>query len=57
MVVEIAMLAGGVLLYVQATRARDRIGRYAFAAYVVVLLLLYIGDRSSPAPPSVSDII
>lgn len=56
MVVEIAMLVLGVWLYVRATRARDRIGRYALAAYVLLLLLLYVGDRFSAPPPSVGAI-
>lgn len=56
MVVEIAMFAVGVWLYVSNTRARDRIGQYAFAAYVVLLLAFYIGDRFSPPPPSFTDI-
>jgi hypothetical protein len=56
MVVEITMLAVGVWLFMSATRPRDRIGRYAFAAYVALLLLLYIGDRFSPPPPSAKDI-
>jgi LexA-binding, inner membrane-associated putative hydrolase len=54
MVVEIAMFAVGIWLYVLTTRARDRIGRYAFAAYVGLLLLLYVGDRFSGPPPSIS---
>jgi hypothetical protein len=53
MAVELTMLAVGVWLYVGATRARDRIGRYAFAAYVGLLLVIYIGDRFSGPPPSV----
>jgi hypothetical protein len=56
MVVELGMMAVGVWLYVQTTRARDRIGRYAFAAYVGLLLVLYVGDRFSGPPPSVADI-
>ncbi len=54
MVVEIGMVAVGVWLYVQVTRARDRIGRYALIAYVGLLLLLYISDRFSGPPPSVA---
>ncbi|HTT33465.1 MAG TPA: metal-dependent hydrolase [Methylomirabilota bacterium] len=57
MTIEIAMLLVGVLLYAGVTTARDRIGRYAFLAYVLVLLLLFIGDRFSAAPPTVSEII
>jgi membrane-bound metal-dependent hydrolase YbcI (DUF457 family) len=53
MVVEITMLAVGVWLYARTTRARDRIGRYAFTAYVGLLLALYVGDRFSGPPPSV----
>jgi LexA-binding, inner membrane-associated putative hydrolase len=56
MVVETTMFAVGVWLYVSTTRARDRIGQYAFAAYVVLLLAFYIGDRFSPPPPSFTDI-
>jgi hypothetical protein len=57
MSVEIAMLLVGVWIYARATRARDRVGRYAFLAYVLVLLLLFIGDRLGNAPPTVSEII
>src|SRR5580704_5398566 len=57
MAVEIAMLLAGAWLYDRATRPRDRIGTYAFAAYVLLLLVLFIGDRFSNAPPTVSDIV
>lgn len=57
LVVELAMFAVGIWLYLGATRARDRIGRYAFAAFVTLLLLSYIGDRFSSPPTSVSDLI
>jgi hypothetical protein len=33
------MFALGVWLYVSATRARDRIGRYAFLAYITLLIV------------------
>ncbi len=55
--VEIVMLLVGVLLYISATRAQDRIGNYAFFAYVFVLLLLFIGDRFSTGLPTVGEII
>jgi hypothetical protein len=56
MIVEIAMLLVGVWLYASATRARDRIGAYAFLAYVLVLLLLFISDRfgGQPSPATAS---
>ena len=56
LVVETLMFVVGVWLYAGTTRARDRIGRYAFAAYVGLLAVLYIGDRFSEPPPSIADI-
>ena len=56
MVVEILMFAVGVWMYVSATRAKDRIGRYAFIAYIVLLMVFYIGDRFSTPPSSVGEI-
>lgn len=53
MVVEILMFAIGVWMYARATRARDRIGRWAFVAYVVLLLVIYIADAFSPPPDNV----
>ncbi len=54
MVLEILMFAIGVWLYVNATRPRDRVGRYAFVAYVVLLLTIYGADRFSAPPPGVT---
>ena len=48
------MLGTGVWLYAVATRARDRIGRYAFLGYVALVLIAYVGDRFS-APPASSE--
>jgi hypothetical protein len=56
MVVEILMLAAGVWMYVQATRAKDRVGRYAFIAYVALLLAIYIADAFGGAPDSVPEV-
>lgn len=50
------IFALGIWLYVRSARPRDRIGRYAFAAYVVLLLVLYVGDRFSGPPPGVAAI-
>jgi len=50
--VELLMFGGGLVLYVMATRPRDRVGRYAFIAYVVLLLLAYFSDRLGGPPPS-----
>lgn len=56
MVVEFLMFAAGLWLYVRTTRARDRIGQYAFIAYVALLLVTYIGDRFSSPPSTVGEI-
>jgi hypothetical protein len=52
LVVEGAMFAAGVWLYARATAPRDRTGRWAFWAFVVVALLLYVSNLGPP-PPSV----
>jgi len=56
LVVELLMFAVGVWIYARTTRARDRIGEYAFLAYVALLLVLYIGDRFSAPPASVAEL-
>ena len=56
LIVELAMFVGGVLLYARATRARDRVGRFAVWAYVAVLLFLYVGDRFSGPPESMREV-
>lgn len=57
MIVELAMFAAGIWLYVRATRAKDAIGRYAYLAYVVLLLVIYIADQFSGPPNGPSDLI
>ena len=57
MMVELAMFLAGVWIYARATRARDRIGRDGFIAFVVVLLGLDMGDRFGGPPPDVSSLI
>ena len=56
LVVEIVMFAVGVWMYVRVTRAKDRIGRWAFIAYVVLLIAIYIADAFSPPPDNVAEI-
>jgi len=52
LIVELPLFLAGVWLYARCTRARDRIGRIAFWAYVALLLLLYFGDRFGGPPES-----
>jgi hypothetical protein len=53
MVVEGMLWIAGLWLYLRATRASDRIGRYAFGALVALLSALYVANASGPPPPSV----
>jgi LexA-binding, inner membrane-associated putative hydrolase len=52
MTIELAMLLVGVYLYASATQARDRVGKYAFLVYVLVLLFAFISDRFGGSPAS-----
>lgn len=54
MTVEFLLFAIGLLMYIRTTRARDRIGHYAFLSFAAVLLLIYISDRFSGPPSSVT---
>ena len=56
MVAELLMFAVGLWMYVRATRPKDRIGRYAFLAYVVLLLVIYAGNAFGPPPDNVGEI-
>jgi hypothetical protein len=52
--VELAMYGAGLWIYAGATRARDRIGRWAFGSLAVVLVVVYLASLAGPPPPSVS---
>lgn len=49
--VEGGIFAAGIALYMRATRARDRTGRYAWASYVVLLTVLYLAGFGPPPHP------
>jgi len=51
-VIESLLFVAGVVMYVRATRSRDRIGSLGFAAFVVFLVLIYAGNIIGPPPPS-----
>lgn len=52
--VEIALFAAGVIVYLRATRARDRIGAWGLWSLVLLLFAAFIFDSLDPsAPPSV----
>jgi membrane-bound metal-dependent hydrolase YbcI (DUF457 family) len=50
--VEGLLFLAGVTLYRRATRARDAMGRWALAAFVVVLVMAYVAGPLGPPPPS-----
>jgi LexA-binding, inner membrane-associated putative hydrolase len=56
LVVEIAMYVAGIWMYFKATHARDWIGRWACAAFIVLLFATYIGDRFGGPPDSVKEL-
>ena len=51
--IEVTLFAIGIWTYQKRTRAKDKIGLYAFLAFVLFLLLAYAGAAFGPAPPSV----
>ncbi len=56
LVVESAMFAAALWLYVAGSVPRDRIGGYGFAALVALLVISYAGAAFGPLPPSVAAI-
>ena len=48
---ELVMLAIGIFLYLRQTRAKDKIGTFAFAAMVVLLLAAYGAAAFAPQRP------
>lgn len=51
--VELILFALGIWSYAGETKAKDKIGRYAFWAFIVFLLAAYAGAAFGPPPPSV----
>ena len=52
--VETALFAAGLWLYLRVTRARDRVGRWALWALVGFLLLIHVANIGAPPPPGVT---
>ena len=53
MAVETAMFAAGVWIYMRTTRARDRVGRWAFVGVTAFLFVGFLANAVAPPPPSV----
>jgi hypothetical protein len=56
LIVEGALFATGVALYLRATRPRDGVGNWAFWAFVLLTTTIWISGPFSPPPPSVTAI-
>ena len=53
LIVEFALLAAGIALYVRATRARDMLGGILLGTFAITLAVLYLGAVFGPPPPGV----
>jgi hypothetical protein len=51
--VEVPMFLAGLWIYTRVTHPRDKVGRWAFAALVVVVMLIYVANIVGGPPPSV----
>lgn len=51
---ELLVFVVGVMLYLRATRANDRVGRWALALLIAFLFLIQVSNALGPPPPSVS---
>jgi len=52
MSLEVAIFAAGCGLYLSATRARDKLGRYALWALLLFLFVGWVASLAAGAPPS-----
>ena len=52
--VELTLLAAGIAVYLLQTRAKDKIGRLGFWAFVAVIVALYGAVVFGPVPPTVN---
>jgi len=51
--VEGAVFLGGLILYLRATRADDRVGRWGLWGLVALLVSIWVGNLFGKAPPNV----
>jgi membrane-bound metal-dependent hydrolase YbcI (DUF457 family) len=49
-IIEFAIYAIGIAIYLRATRARDKIGVWGLWAYIVVLAAIFLGSNGAPPP-------
>jgi membrane-bound metal-dependent hydrolase YbcI (DUF457 family) len=53
LVIESLMFAAGIVVYLRATRSRDRTGTVSFWMLIVFLIAAYLGAAFGPPPPDV----
>ncbi len=53
MIVELAIFAAGLGLYLKSTTAADAVGRWGLASLVAFLLVVHLANSFGPPPPSV----
>jgi hypothetical protein len=53
LVVEGLMYVAGLTIYLRATRARDRIGRWGFFSLAATLVVIYLASAFGPPPPTI----
>lgn len=51
LILEIGIFLGGVWLYLQSTKQKDRTGLWSFWTLIVFLVLVYLGNLFGPPPP------
>ena len=51
---ELIIFAVSLFVYLRATQAKDRIGKYGLASLVIILLVIWIGNFEGPPPPNVT---
>ncbi|MEX1140024.1 MAG: hypothetical protein WEF53_11830 [Bacteroidota bacterium] len=51
LILEIGIFLGGVWLYLQSTKPKDRTGSWSFWGLIVFLVLVYLGNLFGPPPP------
>ena len=56
LIIELAIFAGGVYLYMKMTKAKNRKGSYGAWGLIIFLLLVYSSNIFGAAPPSVEPI-
>lgn len=56
LIVECAMFAAGVAIYVRSAPSRDRIGTWAFWGLIGFFAIAYLGNAFGPPPPNVQAI-